>query len=309
MLNNNSKNPIHDYFESSDFLNKEQQFLTLNKLKKVKASEDLIIDTPYSSTNNFCNVELYSHSYVYLHEDAYENLTKLIDLAKQQGYKIKIWDCFRPFNVQAYMADSHPDLVTDGYVSHPVNGAATHVRGIAIDLTLLQRDPENGEYREVNMGSYFDQMDSSSHHGSKLIDDVATKNRNILKNLMEQVGFEYYDEEWWHYNLPIFTRDKDNNKITGFINDPRYPVIKTDFAELCSTTVNNYYLNNQSIKINQDKSEINPENIYANIENKESPKSSENSGDDKKSSNELSKSCCCKLYKLLSSIKNKILSK
>ena len=84
------------------------------------------------------------------------------------------------------------DLFPLGYIAE----RSGHSRGSSVDLTLTQ----NG--REVEMGGIFDLMDDRSHH-SYPIGGAAAEHRALLKEGMEQCGFESYDGEWWHYNLKV----------------------------------------------------------------------------------------------------------
>jgi D-alanyl-D-alanine dipeptidase len=230
-----------DNFKSTEFLEKEKKFLERNKLSKITKDDDVIIDVPYARVDNFCKMQLYSHPFIYLHEEARDNLVKLVSEAKKLNCKIKIWDGFRPFKVQAFMAQKFPDYVDDGYVSHPKEGIATHVRGIAIDLTLVDANTD----KELDMGTYFDQMDLKAHHGAEALSDEQNHNRDILKNLMIKAGFEIYENEWWHYNLKIFDRDNQGEIIGALENEhKKYPKILEDFSELCSVEINEFYSKN-----------------------------------------------------------------
>lgn len=51
------------------------------------------------------------------------------------------------------------------------------------------------------MGSACGMLDEISHHGTALITEEQTANRNILKIAMENAGFKSYPYEWWHYTL------------------------------------------------------------------------------------------------------------
>lgn len=226
------------YFKSMDFLTKEAIFLKKHNLVKVEDSEDLIIEIPYSTANNFCHCQIYSHPFVYLHRDAYHNLQKVRDEAKKINLKIKIWDGFRPYEAQSFMADKYPKMVEDGYVSHPKDGIATHVRGIAIDLTLV--DQANNE---LDMGTYFDEMTKKAHHNSMDLSDTQQKNRQILIELMtKKADFELYDNEWWHFNLKIFDRNSKNEIFQALPQqDKIYPKITEPFPELLSRDVQEFY--------------------------------------------------------------------
>ncbi len=214
---------------NQEFLQKEKLFLSKNNLVKITTETGVIIqEIPYASKHNFTNTKLYSHSFLYLHIDAYKKLLNAIKLADEKGYIIKIFDCFRPFEIQAFMANNFPRFVEGGYVSHPSEGVATHVRGIAVDLTLLNKN----DLTPLDMGSDFDEMSEKSHHNSLNISADAKRNRNILADIMIKSGFEIYPNEWWHYNLKIFKYL--NGEIVGATKraDKKYPKIMDKFSEL-----------------------------------------------------------------------------
>jgi len=72
-----------------------------------------------------------------------------------------------------------------------------HSRGSTVDLTIV--DMKTG--KEVDMGAPFDFFGEISHHGTTLITEEQTANRNILKTAMENARFKIYPYEWWHYTL------------------------------------------------------------------------------------------------------------
>ena len=233
MTTNNNK------FLSPEFLQKEALFLKKHSLKKIANDDGFIIDKiPYASKNNFCKEELYSHSFIYIHQEAYKELKRIQLGAEKLGFKIKIFDGYRPFEVQSHMANKFPQYVKDGYVSHPKEGIATHVRAIAVDLTLLDK---NGE--ELDMGTKFDEMDEKSFHNSQKITKEQKQNRKILLEIMtgEESKFEMYPNEWWHYNLKIF-KYNDNKEIIGAEEEAskKYPKIpEGEFNDLLSSNLLN----------------------------------------------------------------------
>jgi D-alanyl-D-alanine dipeptidase len=232
----------NDYFQSAEFLEKEKSFLKKHDLVKISQDEKIFTDyVPYATDENFCYQQLYSHPFIYAHQDAFKNLRKASELAQKKGLKLRIWDAYRPFEVQAFMADKFPEHVEKGYVSHPSEGVATHVRGIAIDLTLIDK---NG--KDLDMGTGFDNMSEQSHHGSKALSEknkIAEKNRQILAEIMQKSGFEIYENEWWHYNLKIFKYDA-KAEIIGAEDtaDKKYPKIpEGEFDDLLAPKIKNFY--------------------------------------------------------------------
>jgi D-alanyl-D-alanine dipeptidase len=51
------------------------------------------------------------------------------------------------------------------------------------------------------MGTAFDAFTPLSHHGSTGVSEEAQRNRLVLLGLMTQAGWDFYRNEWWHYQL------------------------------------------------------------------------------------------------------------
>jgi len=168
-----------------------------NLVEITQSKNGVIIDLRYASKNNVCGHELYSYPFCYLHPDAEKALKKAVEIAKAINLKIKIWDCFRPLEVQKYMFNKFPsDGASGGFVSNPEGGVIPHCRGVAIDLTLCNLDGN-----ELEMGTDFDEFSSLAFHGCREISIEAQKNRLTLAGIMALAGFDFYQNEWWHYQL------------------------------------------------------------------------------------------------------------
>lgn len=165
----------------------------MKDLVLINGNFDVELDIRYATKNNVTGEVFYENSSCYLHQDAIKCLEKAIILAKDQGFKFKIFDGFRPLKAQQFLFDKFPD---GDFVSNPKTGAIPHCRGIALDLTLID---ENGQ--ELEMGTEFDNFTSKAHHGNQEISTQAQKNRFILMGIMMSSGFDFYQKEWWHYQL------------------------------------------------------------------------------------------------------------
>ena len=51
------------------------------------------------------------------------------------------------------------------------------------------------------MGTAFDAFTPASHHGDLGITPEAQRNRAILLGIMTSAGWDFYRNEWWHYQL------------------------------------------------------------------------------------------------------------
>jgi D-alanyl-D-alanine dipeptidase len=158
-----------------------------------KDSHDVLFDIAYATSNNFTNAPVYEKPACFLHRDAEEKLQKAIDLARPLGLKFKIFDGFRPQAAQQKLWDHTPDPV---FLIDPQRGSH-HTRGVAIDLTLV----DNATNQELEMGTRFDDFTPQAFHSCQTISVEAQKNRKILLGIMSVAGWDFYENEWWHYQL------------------------------------------------------------------------------------------------------------
>ncbi len=165
--------------------------MTLIEITKDKF--DVELEIAYATANNFTGKALYKKPKCFLNETAAELLRESIRLADQLDLRIKIFDAFRPLEVQQALWDDTPD---PEFISNPEDGAVPHCRGAAVDLNLLDSDGN-----ELDMGTRFDEFDIKSHHGNTDISPEQQRNRHILMGIMTTAGWDFYRNEWWHYQL------------------------------------------------------------------------------------------------------------
>ena len=128
----------------------------------------------------------------FLLEEAAKKLLDATTIAKDLGYYFKIFDAYRPSYVQEALWEFDPN---PNFLSDPKKGSP-HTKGIAIDLTLVD---SNGN--ELDMGTKFDDFTKNSYHLSKDLEKEVRVNRRLLLSIMTLAGFDFYQKEWWHYQL------------------------------------------------------------------------------------------------------------
>jgi D-alanyl-D-alanine dipeptidase len=153
---------------------------------------DVDIALAYATAENFTGKPVYGKPLCYLHNEAAEALARAIEAAARIGIRLKIFDAFRPSEAQWVLWNHTPD---PDFLADPRRGSP-HSRGVAVDLTLLD---SNGDM--LDMGTGFDAFTPVSHHGSREISEIAQQNRLLLLGLMTQSGWDFYRNEWWHYQL------------------------------------------------------------------------------------------------------------
>lgn len=153
---------------------------------------DVDISIAYATNDNFTGVPVYSRAGCYLHPEAADALQRAIARAARLGYRIKVFDAYRPTEAQWRLWNHTPD---PDFLADP-NKGSPHSRGVAVDLTLL-----DAKGNELDMGTAFDAFTSASHHGAEDISEEAIRNRLLLLGIMTCAGWDFYRNEWWHYQL------------------------------------------------------------------------------------------------------------
>ncbi|WP_241507305.1 M15 family metallopeptidase [Aquimarina sediminis] len=177
----------HDVLGDGDFVNLEE------------ISKDFVLDMKYATADNFLKEKVYSCAKCYVREVVAKALVKAnADLIKQ-GYKIKLFDCYRPHSVQKKMWKIFPN---PGYVADP-KGGSIHNRGAAVDITLVKLDGSS-----VDMGTEFDHFGKEAHHAYTNLSQAVLGHRRLLRETMVKHGFKTIRTEWWHYNFRANVRFK-----------------------------------------------------------------------------------------------------
>ncbi len=155
---------------------------------------DLVVDLRYATEDNFLKRKVYPDTArcLLLPESA-QRLKQAADALRAKGYRLKVYDCYRPRAVQWEMWKLMP---VPGYVANPRTGS-NHNRGGAVDLTLTTLDG-----KAVEMPTPFDTFSPAAHHGYQGGTEASRKHREVLREAMEGAGFKRNRMEWWHYDLP-----------------------------------------------------------------------------------------------------------
>jgi zinc D-Ala-D-Ala dipeptidase len=151
------------------------------------------IDLVYATARNFTGRPVYRRDACHLHPDTATLLARASDLARRLGLRLKVFDAFRPAEAQWILWRHLPD---PNYIADPRRGSP-HSMGAAVDLTLVDADDGHA----LDMGTGFDDMRPVSWHGDTTVPAEAQRNRALLLGLMTAAGFDFFRNEWWHYQL------------------------------------------------------------------------------------------------------------
>ncbi|WP_176371293.1 D-alanyl-D-alanine dipeptidase [Litchfieldia alkalitelluris] len=153
--------------------------------------DTIVVDMPYATDDNFVEQAVYPVEVALLQVETAKKLKQANELAKEDGYRIKVWDGYRPHDVQFVFWELTPDR---DYVGDP-NQGSNHNRGAAVDVTLVDE-----EGNELEMPTGFDEFSERAWLNYQGNSDEAQKNMEYLVNIMRQSGFTTINIEWWHFN-------------------------------------------------------------------------------------------------------------
>ena len=173
--------------------------------------DDVVYDMRYYSSYNFTGKRIngYKKPVAYMTKESLNALAIAADDLRKQGYRILIWDTYRPQKAVDNFVEwinnpndpgdksFYPDLnKSDLLKGQYIMEKSGHTRGSTVDLTIIKKD---GSF--VDMGGTFDLFSEISHPDYKKLTRVQKKNRKILYDAMTKAGFKGLDSEWWHFTL------------------------------------------------------------------------------------------------------------
>ena len=174
---------------------------------------DVLPDIRYYSSFNFIGerIDGYEESAALLTREAAEALAAVSSEAMRQGYRLKIFDAYRPQKAVDHFvrwakdpADTrmkayfYPDLEKKDIIpQHYIAEHSGHSRGSTVDLTLFEMDTQ----QDADMGGTFDFFGEKSHPDYAGVSEAQHANRMLLQKLMVKHGFRPLESEWWHFTL------------------------------------------------------------------------------------------------------------
>ena len=203
------------------------QFVTLTDVVP-----DAILEIRYFGTYNFVGdrIDGYLQPTALLTKCAADSLKAVSDDVIAQGYRLKIYDAYRPQKAVDHFvrwAEDVADVRMKEYFYPDLDKSVLfdqeyiclksgHTRGSTLDLTLFDMNTE----KELDMGGTFDWFGPESHpdfcgnpetgeytgdnHTSPKGRSITAQqfaNRMILRRAMLRHGFKPMDTEWWHFTL------------------------------------------------------------------------------------------------------------
>lgn len=153
---------------------------------------DIIHDVRYATANNFTKRVLYPNDSLRLRRDVALALADAQRRVARDGYRIRIFDAYRPLSVQRALWAIVPD---ERYVADPAKGSR-HNRGCAVDITLC-----DATGNELDFGTPYDDFTERAHATCTDLPDDILARRRYLQRVMSEAGFDVLPTEWWHFDF------------------------------------------------------------------------------------------------------------
>jgi len=178
---------------------KEKEMELENKKRKLISNlvdietltKEFIIEMKYATEDNFMGRKLYPSTLCVLQRETAIKLIKANNELIKNGYRIKIWDAYRPLSVQRIMWDIMPN---DDFVANPNLRGSVHNSGFAVDVTLTDLSG-----KEVEMPTGFDDFTGKASRNVPGGTNTAERNLAVLTETLVKHGFKTINSEWWHY--------------------------------------------------------------------------------------------------------------
>jgi D-alanyl-D-alanine dipeptidase len=178
---------------------------------------DIRQEMRYAGQHNFVGRPIagYETADCWLLSEAADALAKAALAAETFGWRLVVYDCYRPERAvadfaqwsqdpsqQDMKAEFYPDidkslLFEQGFIAT----RSQHSKGTTVDLgadAII-----DGKAVPLDFGTPFDTFSPESATASADVAEAARRNRNALVFLLEAEGFANYSKEWWHFSLRI----------------------------------------------------------------------------------------------------------
>ncbi len=166
----------------------------------------IIVNLAYRDSSNVFESDFYNgFNKAYLIQEGAEKIAAAnsILMSIDSSLRIVVFDAARPRSIQRIMWDSVSGTQMEKYVAYPEGGGSLHNYGCAVDVGLIY---SNGEL--LDMGFGFDHLgwESEPRNHKELVElgiltQEQVNNRNLLRQIMIQAGFQAINSEWWHFNV------------------------------------------------------------------------------------------------------------
>ena len=169
----------------------------------------IIIDLRYATEKNVTGHALYPRgTRALVLPDVAQQLAGAQRYLHQFGYRLKIWDAYRPKEAQELLWKYS---AKDQYVANPEKGfGSMHSYGVSIDVTLV-----DDWSQDAAMPTKFDEFTPQAMMRYAGRDPLVRQHLNLLQQAMTYNNFYGLRVEWWHFTTA------DWKKYVPYWEDPQ----------------------------------------------------------------------------------------
>ncbi|MFW6303257.1 MAG: M15 family metallopeptidase [Candidatus Sumerlaeota bacterium] len=153
----------------------------------------ILVDHQWSRENPLFDAPLFKRQRIVLRRPVAEALVRVNKRLYEQGYRLKLFDGYRPFWITQLLWSRHKAAA---YLAAPSLGSR-HNRASAVDCTIVRLDGS-----EVEMPSPSLAFDKSSHRDYEDMAPHVRENVLTLTRAMQAEGWGIIYSEWWHFDAP-----------------------------------------------------------------------------------------------------------
>ena len=186
------------------------------ELVEIKNNRHFIVDMMYCGTENMMMTDVYGQiglgNRCFVHPDVAKLLENLKAPLKENGWRLKFCDAYRPPVAFKVMKKIIPQ---PGFFAACAE-KSQHCYATAIDVTLVDEngreldfpcrvDAYERKYAEQLARGEWDEfnahLEKAKYSWNAPEDAAKIANRDNFRKMMEEAGFKALEHEWWHFNL------------------------------------------------------------------------------------------------------------
>lgn len=151
------------------------------------------IDLRYTRESAIARRPLYPPNMkAFLRPETAVRLRRANDELKGYGYRIQVWDAYRPPAAQLILWEASG--FDDRFVANPHRQPSQHSCGTAVDVTLVTLSGQ-----PVEMPTGFDSFTPEAAANYRHPNAEILERKKILQRAMIGAGFYPLPNEWWHF--------------------------------------------------------------------------------------------------------------
>ncbi|MCX6934965.1 MAG: M15 family metallopeptidase [Verrucomicrobia bacterium] len=152
----------------------------------------IVLEMRYATERNITGKKIYADGRAWLRQETIRKLARVAVDLKESGYRLILWDAWRPASAQKALWAAKPD----GRFLTPPSKISRHTRGTSVDVSLADLSGKT-----LEMPSDHDEFSAKADEDFSDVPKEVGRRARILRQAMFRAGFSGVPDEWWHYDL------------------------------------------------------------------------------------------------------------